>query len=91
MKKYIIYADEAWTHDFPKRYHNFFGGFLAEEAVFLLLEKEIRKILKSYNYRWEIKWSKISLRNKDLYRKDSNKNIKLHSLYNNLGFIEKID
>ncbi len=67
MKKYIIYADEAWTHDFPKRYHNFFGGFLAEETVFLLLEKEIRNILKSYNYRWEIKWSKISIRNKDLY------------------------
>ena len=67
MKKYIIYADEAWTHDFPKRYHNFFGGFLAEDKIFTGLDSDIKAILKKHDFRWEIKWSKISLRNKILY------------------------
>ena len=47
--RYEIYADEAWTHDFPKRYHNFFGGFLAEDKIFTSLDSDIKAILKKQN------------------------------------------
>ena len=68
MLKYIIYADEAWTHSQPLyRYHCFFGGFLSTNDEFLILENRIKILKKTYKYHKEIKWNNISKRDIDFY------------------------
>jgi len=66
--KYIIYADEAWTHSQPLyRYHRFFGGILSSENSFDDLECEVKKLKKQHNYKKEIKWSNLSARDISFY------------------------
>ena len=67
---YIIYADEAWTQSHPLyRYHCFFGGILSSKDEFERLDLEVRNLKKEFNYKREIKWSNISIKNIDFYEK----------------------
>lgn len=67
--EYHIYADEAWTQNSKPlyRYHAFFGGIMSEPDILKELEQQLRTILKSHNYRHEIKWSKLSKKNSHIY------------------------
>lgn len=71
MSKYIIYADEAWTHNSQplNRYHNFFGGIFGEEKYIDRLVSELQKIKKLHNKpNAEIKWSNLKNDNIILYK-----------------------
>lgn len=71
MSKFIIYADEAWTHNSPplSRYHNFFGGIFGEEKYIDKLSAELSKIKSNHNCpRIEIKWSNLDEKNFEMYK-----------------------
>lgn len=71
MAKYIIYADEAWTHSSQplNRYHNFFGGIFGEEKYLDRLTHDLQKIRAKHNCpNIEIKWSNLDQKNIDMYR-----------------------
>lgn len=71
MKKFLIYADEAWTQDLKdshNRYHCFFGGFLATQQEFKQFEKNLTLLQKQYKQSKEIKWGNISNYNINFYK-----------------------
>lgn len=71
MSKYIIYADEAWTHSSQplNRYHNFFGGIFGEEKYIDRLNSDLQKIRFKYQCpQLEIKWSNLDEKNVEMYR-----------------------
>lgn len=71
MAKYIIYADEAWTHESPplNRYHNFFGGIMGEEKYIDRLITHLERIKQRHNCpKIEIKWSNLDSRNIEMYK-----------------------
>lgn len=71
MSKFVIYADEAWTHSSQplNRYHNFFGGIFGEEKYIDRLNSDLQKIRRKHKCtNLEIKWSNLDERNADMYR-----------------------
>ncbi len=70
MAKYQIFADEAWTHSTPppNRYHCFFGGILGSESDVDRLQTALTKIKIRHGILQEVKWSNMSMKNKDYYK-----------------------
>lgn len=71
MSKFIIYADEAWTHESEplNRYHNFFGGIIGEDRYIDRLTTELQKIRATYSCpRMEVKWSNLDQQNFEMYK-----------------------
>lgn len=71
MAKFVIYADEAWTHNSPplNRYHNFFGGIFGEEKYLDRLDADLQKIRRKHTCpHMEIKWSNLDSQNAAMYR-----------------------
>lgn len=71
MSKFIIYADEAWTHESQplNRYHNFFGGIIGEEKYIDRLTTDLKRIKAAHSCpNMEIKWSNLDQRNQEMYR-----------------------
>ncbi|WP_335954435.1 DUF3800 domain-containing protein [Acinetobacter guillouiae] len=70
MRKFLIYADEAWTQTHKiseNRYHCFFGGFFATPQEFKKFEQELILLQKKFNQSKEIKWGNLSKYNVDFY------------------------
>lgn len=68
--EFIIYADEAWTQSVPLyRYHCFFGGLLSSKSAFDLLEDSVKSLKKEMNYKKEIKWGNISIKDIEFYQR----------------------
>lgn len=71
MRKFLIYADEAWTQNHKtseNRYHCFFGGFLATPQEFKQFENDLILLQKKHKQSKEIKWAKLSKNNIDFYK-----------------------
>ena len=71
MSKFIIYADEAWTHNSPplNRYHNFFGGIFGEEKYIDKLTHDLLKIKSNHKCpNIELKWSNLDEKNVCMYK-----------------------
>ncbi len=70
MRKFLIYADEAWTQSHiysENRYHCFFGGFFATSKEFKQFEKKLNLLQKQHKQSKEIKWGNISKENLNFY------------------------
>jgi len=58
MSAYIVFADEAWTHDPEHRFWRFYGGAMIRAADREPIETELRALKAKLGLLGEMKWSK---------------------------------
>ncbi len=59
MSSYIVYADEAWTHDARHRFWRFYGGALLRASDREQITQSLLDLKTSLGLQGEMKWSKV--------------------------------
>lgn len=59
MSAYVVYADEAWTHDPGLRFWRFYGGAMLLASDRERIERELLELQARLGIPGEIKWTKV--------------------------------